>query len=57
MRIAPSTLARIPATQRALRRRSGGGSGRLRIALTMFIRLTRPAEYVTTASVSSTPSA
>ena len=43
-----------PSTQRD-RRAPAGGSGRLRIALTMFMRLTRRAENATTPSVSSTP--
>ena len=34
-----------------------GGSGRFRIAVTMFMRLTREAENETTARVSSTPTA
>ena len=37
--------------------RAPGGSGRLRIAVAIVIRLTRQAENATTTSVSSTPSA
>ena len=45
----------MPSSQRRRRLFCVGGSGRLRIAVTMFIRLTRQAEKATTTSVSSTP--
>ena len=52
---APAATPRRPTSQRRRRAFCAGGSGRLRIAVTMFIRLTRHAEKATTASVSSTP--
>ena len=57
MSSAPSDAGEDPGHPARRAAALGGGSGRLRIALTMFIRLTRHAENVTTASVSSTPSA
>ena len=51
----PSAIDTAPSSQRRRRCFSCGGSARLRIALTMFIRLTRQAENATTASVSRTP--
>ena len=52
---APSAIATSPPIQRRFRRLWAGGSGRLRIAVTMFSRLTRQAETTTTTKVSSTP--
>ena len=62
-RSTPGTTSSAPSTSPAIAEEpapaalpfSSGGSGRLRIAVTMFIRLTRQAENATTASVSSTP--
>jgi hypothetical protein len=51
---APSATPSSPSSHRR-RRFFGGGSGRFRMAVTMFIRLTRQAEKATTASVSRTP--
>ena len=52
---APKSTPSAPNTRRRRRRFCSGGSGRLRIAVTMFMRLTRQAEKATTTSVSSTP--
>ena len=57
MNRAPRTSPATASSQRRLRFSAAGGSGRLRIAVEMFIRLTRPAEKATTAKVSSTPTA
>ena len=57
MRSAPSPITAAPSSHRLRVSAWAGGSGRLRIADTMFIRLTRHADAVTTTNVSSTPSA
>ena len=57
IRRAPRMSTIAPITQDRRRPRSAGGSGRLRIAVTMFMRLTRHAEAPTTTKVSSTPRA
>ena len=54
---APASTPSAPSTQRRRRCLPSRGSGRLRIAVTMFMRLTRQAENATTISVSSTPMA
>ena len=51
----PAELVTAPRSQRVLRVPVAGGSGRFRIAVTMFMRLTRQAENATTARVRSTP--